>query len=445
MLTIAIIGSGPAGYYTAESLSKKMGSNVQIDIYDRLPTPFGLVRSGVAPDHQSIKAVVRRFEKTQAGGDIRFLGNISIPKDLTITDLQCHYDAVVIATGAPIDKELGIPGEDARGVLGASRFVSWYNGHPDFADLKPAMDTDTAVIIGNGNVALDVSRMLIKSSKELESTDIAQHAIESLAKSRIRKVIICGRRSVLHVGFSPKEIREFANLERAVPVIDTSFLPADTDIEAIQDKRIKKVLTTLRSYGDNDPESKACRVHFVFLHSPVEVISQNGQAIGVRLEVNRMVGDRAVGTGRMEEITCGLVISCIGTRSRQLEDLPFDSAAGRYLHENGLIAPGIYCAGWTKRGSTGTIGTNQDDGAMVAQHIAAHVTPSGKAGRAGIEPKLAALPDIISFEGWQAIDAIEIERAKHMRPQAPRIKIVDRSELIKSANMGKGADATCRT
>jgi ferredoxin--NADP+ reductase len=428
MLNVAIIGSGPAGYYTAEGLLKSFGDGVRIDIIDRLPTPFGLIRAGVAPDHQSIKAVSRRFEATSLAANVRFVGNLAVGDGVTIEELLGLYHAVVIATGAPADRKLGVPGEDLPGVVGSAAFVGWYNGHPDFADLAPPLDAESVAIVGNGNVALDVARILAKTADELAGSDITAHAAEALARSRVRDIHIIGRRGPHQVGFTPKELGEMGELQRAVPVIEPAdFPPAVAD--AALDPGLRKVVGFLREFAGRPPRRDAkVRVHFHFFAKPIAV-EGDGRVERLRLERTALTQDgQAIGTGDTYAIPCGMVVPCIGYRTSPIPGVPYDAALGRFANADGRIAPGLYCVGWARRGPTGTIGTNRPDGFMIAEEIAADGIEGDREGPAGLD-RLVAERDlyVVTFRDWQKIDAAEVARA---RAGAPREKFVRVDEMI---------------
>ncbi|MEO0500355.1 MAG: FAD-dependent oxidoreductase [Pseudomonadota bacterium] len=432
MIHIAIVGSGPAGYYTAEAAQKALGDGARIDIIDRLPTPFGLIRSGVAPDHQSLKAVSRRYEKTALTEEVRFVGNVSVGEDgIRIAELQDLYDAVVLATGAPHDRTLGIEGEGLPGSYGSAAFVGWYNGHPDFADIAPPLDGRAAVIIGNGNVAIDCARILAKTEAELAASDIAAHAADALAKSTIEDVHILGRRGPHQVSFTPKELGEMGRLDRAVAQADAAAFPDPEDDEALEPGQ-RKVVGLLRDFTRTNGAGDR-RVLFEFFTRPVRLIG-DARVTAIEVERTRIDEDgRAAGTGKMRIIPCDLVISAIGYRTSPIDDVPYDEGRGRFVNEDGRIRPGLYCVGWARRGPTGTIGTNKPDGYAIADLLAADLTPGGKAGRAGLDALIAARGlDAVRFTDWQKIDAAEVARA---RVGAPREKFVDVEEMIAAARV----------
>ena len=435
MRHIAIIGSGPAGYYTAEAAQKHWGDDVRVDIFDMLPVPYGLIRSGVAPDHQSIKGVSKRYEGTALSDNIRFVGNIAVGEDVSIAELQGLYDAVVLATGAPNDKPAGIPGEGLENVFGSAAFVGWYNGHPQFAKLNPRLDGKTAVIIGNGNVALDVARILAKTQDEFAGSDIVGHALHALERSAIERLVILGRRGPHQIAMTPKELGELAHLTRACPRVDPADLPPVGD-DALLEPGQRKSVTHLRSFAAIPEEfrsDKGQEIEFDFFASPRCLLGE-GQVTGI--EVERTVldsGGRASLTGQTYTIDCSLVVTCIGYRTSPIPGVPFEESAGRFANDEGRIMPGLYCVGWARRGPSGTIGTNRPDGFGVVEKIAEDLGSGvlgkgGKRGRAGFDELATARKlDVVTFQDWKKIDQAEINRA---REGAPREKFVDVAAMI---------------
>ncbi|MET0366212.1 MAG: FAD-dependent oxidoreductase, partial [Sphingobium sp.] len=340
MYHIAIIGSGPAGYYTAEACQKQFGDSVRIDILDRMPTPFGLIRSGVAPDHQNIKTVTRRYEEVALSGNVRFAGHVSVGKDVSIPELQTLYDAVVLATGAPSDARLDIAGADLPGVIGSAAFVGWYNGHPDFADLNPDVHDKAVVIIGNGNVALDVARILAKTGEEFEGSDIVASAFDQLTHARPSRITLVGRRGPHQISMTHKELAELGALERAVPMVSADDLPPESE-DAALDPNHRKSVQLLRQFARHAPD-KPLIVEFDFFAQPVAI---EGDGRAERLIVERTTLDaqkRSVGTGERYAIPADIVVSCVGYRTPPIPDVPYDEALGRFANVDGLIAPGLY-------------------------------------------------------------------------------------------------------
>ncbi len=433
MRHIAIIGSGPAGYYTAEACQKQFGAEVRIDIIDRLPVPFGLIRTGVAPDHQSIKAVSRRYETVALSDNVRFVGHVTIGRDVSIAELGELYDAVVIATGAPADRPIGIAGEDLPGVIGSAAFVGWYNGHPDFAKLDPPIHVAEVVVIGNGNVALDIARILAKTREEFDGSDIVGHALDSLAGSALRRITFVGRRGPHQIAMTPKELGELGHLARARPVVDPADLPPLTADDAL-DPGTRKSVTLLRGFAKEDPAAaqKPVTVAFDFFAKPI-AIEGDGKVERLIVERSRLDADgNATGTGETYAIPCGLVIAAIGYKTTPIPGLPYDEKLGRFTNVDGRIAPGLYACGWARRGPSGTIGTNRPDGYLIAEAIAAdQPEPAGKAGRVGLDALLDARNvDHVTFRDWQKIEAAEIARA---RTDAPREKFVAITDMLDQA------------
>lgn len=431
MRHFAVVGSGPGGFYTAEALGKAYGEAAKVDIIDRYPVPYGLVRFGVAPDHQSLKAVAKRYDKTADEPGVDFIGNVCVGRDVSIAELLELYDAVVLAIGAPNDRKLGIPGEDLPGVIGSAAFVGWYNGHPEFADLSPPLDGAHAAVIGNGNVALDCARILSKTRAELEGGDIVNHALESLENSRIHTVTILGRRGPLQISMTPKELGELGHLDAATPVVDPAdFPPAEAD-EALEPGQRKSV-TILREFAAAGPdEGKPTRMVFDFFAKPLAV-EGDGKAERILVERTRLDDSgRAVGTGETYEVPASLVITSIGYSTPPLEDVPYDERGGKFLNETGEIRDRLYCVGWARRGPTGTIGTNRPDGYEVAARVEAEMPPGSSGGRAGAKGLKALLAnrDVMptDYDDWRRIEATESARA---RPGSPREKFVRVEEWL---------------
>lgn len=437
MRQIAIIGSGPAGYYTAEAAQKQWGEDVVVDIFDRLPVPFGLIRTGVAPDHQSIKGVSKRYEAVALSDNVRFIGNVTVGEDVSIAELEAMYDAVVLATGAPHDKKLGLEGEDLSGVYGSAAFVGWYNGHPLFAGLDPDVSGSHAVVIGNGNVALDVARILAKTRGEFAGSDIVSHALDTLQQSRIEQITILGRRGPHQIAMTTKELGELAHLERACPRVDPADLP-DAGDDALLEPGQRKSVTHLRSFAaipESHRADKDIEIEFDFFASPKRLLGEGGKVTGVEVERTRLDGGRAVGTGETYVVPASLVIACIGYQTSPIPGVPFEESAGRFANVDGRILPGLYCVGWARRGPSGTIGTNRPDGFSIIERIvedlASGAAKGGKPGRDAFD----ALAEerqlkIVRFRDWQNID--EAEKA-NAREGAPREKFVDVGAMIEAA------------
>jgi len=429
-VSVAIVGSGPAGFYTADALMNS-GDDVSVDFIERLPTPFGLIRGGVAPDHQTTKNVARKYEKTALMEPVRYYGNVEVGRDVSLTELREIYDAVVLAIGAPRDRLMNIPGEDKTGVFGSADFVGWYNGHPDFRDLNPNLNVSTAAVIGVGNVAIDVARLLVRTEEELATADIPVHAEKAILESFIDDVHIFGRRGPVEAKFTNVELREMGKLEQSVPVLDAGQLPEGVGELSDRDKRLKeRNLKTLREFAARKPDEQPKRVHFRFYASPTEVLGGD-RVEGLRLERTKVEDGRAVGTGEYFDIKCGLVFTSIGYRSDPLEGAPFDEKQGIVPNDDGRVDEGLYAVGWIKRGPTGVISSNRPDGVAVAEHIHKDfgaVAKDAKPGREAFE-KLLKERSIrsVSYADWKKIEAAEIKNA---RGEHPREKFVTIEELL---------------
>ena len=431
---IAIIGSGPAGYYTAEAAQKAFGEDVRVDIIDRLPVPFGLIRFGVAPDHQSIKAVSRRYEATALSDNVRFVGNVMVGRDVSVEELQGLYDAVVLATGAPHDRALDIPGADLAGVYGSAAFVGWYNGHPDFAELSPPLDGRHIVVIGSGNVALDVARICAKTRAEFAGSDIVAHALDALDAANTESITVLGRRGPHQIAMTPKELGELGHLERATPVVERGDLP-EAEADALLEPGMRKSVTHLREFAAI-PESiradKPIRIEFDFFAAPVAI---EGDGKVERVLVERTMLDenmRSIGTGETYSIPASMVVACIGYQTPPIEGVPYEHGRGRFANVDGRILPGLYCVGWARRGPSGTIGTNKPDGFAVVEQIAADMPgAAGKQGRPGLDALLEARGvQVVKFSDWKKIEEAEAARA---REGAPREKFVTVEAMIRAS------------
>jgi ferredoxin--NADP+ reductase len=448
----AIIGAGPSGFYTADQL---LAAGFEVDLLDALPTPFGLVRAGVAPDHPKIKAVTRMYEKTAAKPGFRFFGGVVLGRDVSRAELLERYHAIVYAVGTSDDNRLGIPGEDRPGSHAATHFVAWYNGHPDASDHEYDLSTERAVVIGNGNVAIDVARMLVLHPDELSPTDTADHAIEVLTGSAITEVVLLGRRGPAQAAFTNPELRELADLQRAGVEVDVEDLELDEHsarwLEEEADITARKNVEILRAYAESGPKEASHRIILRFLRSPVELLGEgeDGPVTGVRVVKNRIEptdggGLRAVATDETEVIDCGLVLRSIGYRGRPVDDVPFDerrglirNTGGRVCDEAGRSHKGEYVVGWIKRGPSGVIGTNKKDATDTVARIREDLesgalnTPA-RAGAAETADFFAErAPDAVTWEGWQAIDAAEKSSGEpHGRP---RVKLVRLADLVSAA------------
>jgi len=461
-LRVAIVGAGPSGFYAADHLMRQEENRVLVDMFDRLPTPYGLVRAGVAPDHPKIKSVIRVYEKIASRDGFRFFGGVEVGTHVSVDELAERYHAVVFAYGTATDKTLGIPGEDLPGSHAATEFVSWYNAHPDFADREFDLSADRAVVIGNGNVAADVARMLMLPREELETTDTADHAIEALANSKVREVVVVGRRGPAQAAFTNPEVRELGELTEADVFVD----PADVELDDLSreflesddaDATNRKNVELFTGYAEREPEGKPRRVTLKFFRSPV-AIEGDGRVERVVLAVNRLERDeaghvRAVDTGERETIECGLVFRSIGYRGLPIDGLSFDDRRGLVLNDGGRVLdpgsrkplPGLYVTGWVKRGPSGVIGTNKKDSQETVDHLLQDLEagriPATTDLRADVEetPRLLAerCPDAITFDGWRRIDAAEVAAGEPLG--RPRVKFCKVEEMVEVARDGTAA------
>ncbi len=419
---VAIVGAGPAGYFAALALNNLQTEDLKfsIDMIERLPTPWGLVRSGVAPDHPKIKTVAKVFEKVANEPNFRLFANVELGSDLTIEQLKEMYDAVVIATGSALGKRLGIPGEDIPGSMSAAAFVPWYNSHPDFKDEEIDLSCDTAVVIGAGNVAMDVARMLALEPSELDPTDTADHAIDAFKESAIRNVVISARRGPEHAAFTSPELRELPKLEHTNVIIEKSDIAAALSrVGDAPEKDVKSNLDAMLLIAEQEPTNHARTMKFQFLATPVEIKGAN------RVEE---VVFKKTGTDETFSIKCGLVITAIGYEAAPLEGIPYEK--GKVVNVDGRVNENIYVVGWAKRGPSGVIGTNKSDAADVMKLLAEDLKAPKNAGDvAGI----IAHHKVVTQMHWQAINEAEIAAGEPVGK--PRRKAVTREELFKHAGL----------
>ncbi len=448
-LRVAIIGAGPAGYYAAESLFKHTDLVCQIDMFNRLPTPFGLVREGVAPDHESIKAVTRIYDRISANPNFRYFGNVTFGKDILHEEIKHYYDQIIYAVGAQSDRKMGIPGEELDGSLPATILVGWYNGHPDYCDMQFDLSQERVVVVGNGNVAMDVTRILVTSPDELAKTDIADYALEALRHSKIREVVMLGRRGPAQAAFTNPELKEFGELEGVDVIVSKEELQLDEgSLAALEsDKTARKNVETLRAYAERSPNPNNRRIVMRFLVSPIEILGENGQATAVTIEKNKLEPQtdgtlRPRGTGQYETLNTGLIFRSVGYRGVALPGVPFDEStgtianvAGRVIQPNsGETRPGEYVVGWAKRGPTGIIGTNKPDSAATVTAMIedlADLKPIKDEYRdpAKIEQLLQERQiTYVSYEGWHKLNEIEVARGTEQG--RPRVKITSVAEMM---------------
>lgn len=436
---VAIVGSGPSGFFAAASLLKS-DHDVRVDMLEMLPTPFGLVRSGVAPDHPKIKSISAQFDKIAADPLFRFFGNISVGEHVQAAELAEQYDAVIYAIGAQADRVLGIPGEELPGSVAAVDFVGWYNAHPHFQDMSPDLTADRAVVIGNGNVALDVARILISDPEILGQTDIADHALDSLAPRGVREVIVVGRRGPLQAPFTTLELRELGQLE-AMAGVDVVVEQADfehitdEDLEAA-DKGVRQNIKVLRGYAENEPAGATRRLVFRFSTSPIE-IRGDGRVESIVLGRNELVNDGgrvvAKDTGEREELTAQLVVRAVGYRGVAVDGLPFDERSATIPHVDGLVegSRNEYVVGWIKRGPSGVIGSNKKDSADTVATLLGDLTEPGFAEDHDAELVqwlLSRQPLLVTDDHWARID--NHERATGDAQHRPRVKLTSVADLL---------------
>ncbi|HVO33966.1 MAG TPA: FAD-dependent oxidoreductase [Gemmatimonadales bacterium] len=449
---VAIVGAGPAGFFLAERLLAREGGRVEVDLYERLPAPYGLVRFGVAPDHEKIKSVTRAFDAVARRPGFRYFGNVEFGADVTLADFARHYHQVCFTTGAQTDRKMGIPGEDLLRSHPATEFVAWYNGHPRFRHLSFDLSVERVAVVGVGNVAVDVARILCRTSEELARTDIADYALDALRRSRIREVYLLGRRGPVQAAFTTPEARELGELAGADVCARPDEVAVDpwsqAELMRSQDRTLAKKVELLREFSTRARTGKPKLLTLRFLVSPVELHGDaSGRVVGMRLVRNALVKEqsgalRAAPMGWFEELPVELVFRSVGYRGVPLPGVPFDEKSGTIPNARGRVLhpttrhpmPGLYVAGWIKRGPSGVIGTNKPDAAETAEAML------GDLGRGEVlqptEPTAAAVerllrervPCLITFEDWKKLDAIESERGKS--GGRPRVKMSE-AEMLK--------------
>jgi ferredoxin--NADP+ reductase len=445
---VAIVGSGPAAFYAAAALLASEDPCVEVDLIERLPTPWGLVRLGVAPDHPQLKTVSRAFEKIAARPGFRFLGNVQVGRDVSHDELAGIYDAVIYAVGSQTDRRLGIPGEDLPGSWAATELVAWYNGHPDFQHVEFDLSHERAVVIGNGNVALDVARMLALTRSELAATDTTDAAIEAIVASGIREILVLGRRGPVQAAWTSTELHELGDMKGADVHVDPVELELDpaseTELESASNI-VQRNVEILRGFATHERSEKPRVVRLRFRTSPLAIVGEE-RVEAIELVRNRLEPDgrgsvRAVAADETEVIPCGLVFRSVGYRGVSLPGVPFTESAGtipnaggRVLDEHGEPIPGLYCAGWIKRGPTGVIGTNKKDATETVERFLedarAHRLPERS--DVTVDEVLAARAvDVVMYPGWEAIDAIERSRGEEQG--RPRVKLSSWDELLAAA------------
>ncbi|MFT6016202.1 MAG: ferredoxin--NADP+ reductase [Patiriisocius sp.] len=450
-LRVAIIGSGPAGFYTVSNFLKHTDVHVEMDMFDRLPTPFGLVRAGVAPDHQKYKTVIRAYNKSAEHDNFRFYGNVEYGSDINLDDLKQHYHQIIFCSGAPGDRNLNVPGEDLECSHSATDFVAWYNGHPDYVDYQFNLQAESAAIVGLGNVAIDVARILLKTDNELMSTDMADHALAALKQSNIKTVYVLGRRGPAQAAYTPPEIKEMGELEDAdvsVPADEAAIDPASkAEMERNSDKNVAKNVAAIEDFASRTPTGKSKQLVIRFLVSPTELISDgHGRVSGIKILKNEAYAAedgsvKARATDQEEIIPVGLVFRSVGYRGAPLPEIPFNDSWGTIANEAGRIIdngepiPGLYTAGWIKRGPTGVIGTNK----TCAQETVKMMVEDLKAGKllSPVSPNVDAAKELIksrvaesfSFDDWSKLDDTETGRGESQG--RPRVKFTKVSDMLK--------------
>jgi ferredoxin--NADP+ reductase len=457
-LRVAIIGSGPAAFYAADHLLKQRERAVQVDMFDKLPTPFGLVRFGVAPDHQKIKAVTKVYDGIAAHARFRFFGNVAYGKHLSLADLKDYYHQILFATGAQTDRKMGIPGEDLQGSYNATDFVAWYNGHPEYRDHHFDLSQERAAVIGIGNVAVDVARILSRDPDELAKTDIADYALEALRKSRVRQVYLIGRRGPAQAAFTSPEIKELGEIAGA----DTIILPDEAQLDELSraeverdpDPQTKRKIEIIQEIAARAPAGKPRKLNVRFLVSPVELFGDAaGHIVRMKTVCNVLVKSEsgalaAKATDKFEEMPMGLVFRSVGYRGVPLPDVPFNDRAGTLLNQKGrVIDPtnqlpltGLYTAGWIKRGPSGVIGTNKPDSVetancMLEDAAAGKTLEPAHADAASAEKLIRERqPQFFSFADWQKLDKIETERGAAQG--RPRVKFTCVEEMLRALGRG---------
>jgi len=453
-LRVAIVGSGPSGFYAAEALIKS-DANVKIDMLERLPSPYGLVRSGVAPDHPKLKQAILLYDKIAQSPEFNLIANVTVGKDVSVDELRDSHHAIIFTCGAESDRRLGIPGEDIAGSYTATEFVAWYNGHPDYRERQFDLSNEVAVIIGQGNVAADVARILAKTVDELKHTDIAEHALDALAESKIKDIYVIGRRGPAQAKFTPKELREFGELADCDAVVDASELELNNasrkEVEEKTNIGSKKIYDLFKDYSTR-PQSgqatsgKARRCHFQFLRSPIELLG-DPKLKGVKIEYNELSGDpfkqSARGSGKTYELETGILFRSIGYRGIAINGVPFHDSWGIFpnvdgrITDNDEIVPQFYTAGWIKRGPSGIIGTNRACSVATINSLLSDLekldSPGSKAGA----DMLYSLLDsrkvrYLNYQEWKKIDAVEVERGQ---PKGkPREKVTYVKEMLELLN-----------
>ena len=458
-IRVAVIGSGPAGFYACEHLFKKEDYNFSIDMFDKLPTPHGLVRSGVAPDHQKIKSVTRVYDKIASNEKFRFYGLVEYGKHITFDDLKKHYHIIIFATGAQTDRKMNIPGENLKGSHTATEFVAWYNGHPDYRDYKFDLSQERVAIVGVGNVAVDVARILCRTEEELMQTDIADYAMEALKKSKVREVFLLGRRGPAQAAFTNPEVRELGNLDDAHAITQVEEVELDEFtrelLEKKEDRSLVKKIEILNAYSEDIEFVKSKKLHIRFLVSPVEIIGdEEGRVKAIKLVKNELYRTddgrlRPRATDNFEELEVGLVFRSIGYHGVPLPEIPFHEKWGVIHNEKGRVLDpvsgehvnGLYATGWIKRGPSGVIGTNKQDSGETVECIMEDIisdkllSPENPDADSILKLICERQPDYFSYEDWLRLNELEVSRGQQQgRPRIKYTSIEEMLDAIKKRN-----------
>ncbi len=450
-LRIAIIGSGPAGFYAADHLLKKQDLTVTVDMYDRLPTPYGLVRFGVAPDHEKIKNVTRVFDKVAAKDAFRFFGNVDIGEHVTLDDLKQYYHQICFSTGAQTDKQMGIPGEDLAGSHSATEFVAWYNGHPDFRDCEFDLTSERVAVVGVGNVAVDVARILCRTTEELATTDIADYALEALRNSKVKEVYMLGRRGPAQAAFTNIEVRELGEM----PGADIAVLPEEGRLDALSqkhldaadDRTLNKKVEIIQGFVDQPIQGKPRKLTIRFLVSPVELIGNaDGRVSAIRLQKNALHETedgsiRPQATEQVEELPVDMVFRSVGYRGVPIPGLPFHDKWAIVPNDKGRVTSmenepvrGMYVTGWIKRGPTGIIGTNKPDAAETVKTMLADADAGAVLDPTATDPAAIEMfvrerqPEMISYSDWLRLNDLETQQGASQG--RPRVKFTEVGEML---------------
>ena len=452
-LRVAVVGAGPSGFYAVDALLRRKDVLIEVDTFDRLPVPYGLVRFGVAPDHQNIKAIIKGYEKIAANPRFRFFGNIQFGRDIHLEDLLAHYDQIIYAVGAETDRKLNIPGEMLSGSYTATEFVAWYNGHPDYVDSRFDLSHERAVVVGIGNVAMDVTRILAKSPDELAATDIADYALETLRASKVSEVVILGRRGAAQAAFTPKEIKEIGALEGVDLLVDSEDVVLDEESRKSleTDKQARANVQYLTEKAQEGAGANPKKVHLRLLRSPAEIIGENGHVVGIKIERNVLTKSesgemRPSGSGEFETIPCGTIFRSVGYHGIPLQGVPFDQVNGVIPNERGRVVnlgsgevvQGQYVVGWIKRGPTGLLGTNKGDSGETVDAMLEDIQGQTAPMREEQEPDAIGSflkskeASYLTFSDWKELDLLEIEKGAALGKI--RQKFVHLSDMLDALN-----------